>query len=659
MNYLDIFMVVFFPIVAGIVMAIVCRRDDRQLYLGGILATAVTFLWMVRCAVMDSGVLTVPGVELSFAMGGFQKVYGLVVCFMWLIAALLSPQYFKGHHNLRRYYFFFVICLGFTMGVFLSADLLTTFTFFELMSLGSYAWVVQEETDGAIRAGSTYLAIAVLGGLVTLMGLFMLHDLTETLAIAQLKDACAAVADRKALWGSAVCILFGFAAKAGMFPLHIWLPKAHPVAPAPASALLSGVLTKAGIFGVLMITADILCGDHAWGILILVIGTITMVLGALMAVFGTDIKYILACSSLSQIGFISVGVAMICLLGEHNALAANGTILYMMNHSLVKLTLFLFAGVVYYNTHALDLNAIRGFGRGKPLLHGVYLCGACSLAGVPGFLGYLSKTLVHEAIVEFAEESGSLGVTVVEWLFLFSGGLTAAYLLKMYIAIFWSESAPTLHHHDSWGTATSRIAVCAAAITLPVLGLLPHGLSEKISATTLDFTGGHPFSHAIHYFSLVNLKGVAISLAIGTLVYLFFIRKVLLKEAVYLNRWPLWLSLENSVYVPAIRGLYTVLFAILHVVCDLPDAIVLLLRRTLLAPKEVGYHHVDHLEPYPTHAIRLANHRGCEPSLVVDHSGTRSETADRLRASLSFGLMMTGLGLIIILSVVICCVFIK
>ena len=170
-----------------------------------------------------------------------------------------------------------------------------------------------------------------------------------------------------------------------------------------------------------------------------------LVLGAVMAVFSTNLKYILACSSLSQIGFILVGVAMLTLLGEHNALAAHGTVLYMLNHSLVKLTLFLFAGVVYYNTHQLDLNRIRGFGRGKPLLHGLFLCGACSLAGIPGFLGYISKTLVHEAVVELAVETGSSAITAVEWLFLLSGGLTVAYLTKIYVAVFWQKAPPDAH----------------------------------------------------------------------------------------------------------------------------------------------------------------------------------------------------------------------
>ena len=364
------------PAVMAVGIAIPRRRELSAQWVGElVIATALLVLgaMLALCRLPVGTAIVSPVVGLSFTFGGFQRLYGLVVCFMWLICAMLSPQYFRGHRHLRRYYFFFLICLSFTLGVFLSADLKTTFLFFELMSLGSYVWVVQEETPEALEAGKTYLTIAVLGGLVTLMGLFLLQHLTGTLMLSALKAACAAVTDRTSLWWAALCVFFGFAAKAGVFPLHIWLPKAHPVAPAPASALLSGVLTKAGIFGILVVTVYLLPGSRSWGVLVLILGCITMVLGAVMAVFSTNLKYILACSSLSQIGFILVGVAMLTLLGEHNALAAHGTVLYMLNHSLVKLTLFLFAGVVYYNTHQLDLNRIRGFGRGKPLLHGLFL----------------------------------------------------------------------------------------------------------------------------------------------------------------------------------------------------------------------------------------------------------------------------------------------
>ena len=650
--------VVLLPVLSALVIALLPDRHDDGKRLGSlsIVFTLLTLLAMVYvAATADGSTVTVPVMRLSFWAGGFQKLYGLVVCFMWFVSALLSPQYFHGHHHLKRYYFFFLICLGFTAGVFLSADLYTTFLFFELMSLSSYAWVVQEESPDALDAGKTYLTIAVLGGLVTLMGLFLLYRLTGTLVIADLPGLCAGVADRSQLWAAALCIFFGFAAKAGVFPLHIWLPKAHPVAPAPASALLSGVLTKAGIFGALIITADLLPGEHRWGVLLLVLGAVTMVLGAAIAVFSNNLKYILACSSLSQIGFILVGTAALSLLGQHNALAAHGTVLYMMNHSLVKLTLFLLAGVVYCNTHALDLNQIRGFGRGKPLLHILFLCGACSLAGIPGFLGYISKTLVHESLVELAAESGSLGITAVEWLFLFSGGLTAAYLTKIYAALFWQKPAASTGR--TWGTPATMAALILAALPLPVLGLLPHVLAEPAAALALPFVGGHPFGHAVHYLSWENLKGVAISLTIGMAVYFLFIRLVLMDrregQVVYLERWPRWLSLEDRVYRPTIRGLYRLLNVVLRAVCDALDFLVLLARRTFLRDSR------PRRRKSPRSAvIHAMTHGGKRTEQeAADRLGTVLDTLRRMEGSLSYALLMSCLGLCIVLVCILLYVF--
>ena len=645
-------LLILLPLMGSVPLLLVRSESETRLGRWSCAVTGLTLLVMVLAVCTRFGVsLDIPLCGIHFTLDGFRAIYGLVVSFMWFVSALLTPQYFRGHHHLRRYHFFFLLCLSFTLGVFLSADLYTTFLFFELMSLSSYAWVVQEESPDALDAGKTYLAIAVLGGLVTLMGLFLLYRLTGTLVIAQLPDACAMVTDRGQLWAAALCILFGFAAKAGVFPLHIWLPKAHPVAPAPASALLSGVLTKAGIFGALIITADILPGEHRWGVLLLVLGAVTMVLGAAIAVFSNNLKYILACSSLSQIGFILVGTAALSLLGQHNALAAHGTMLYMMNHSLVKLALFLFAGVVYYNTHALDLNDIKGFGRGKPLLHVLFLCGACSLAGIPGFLGYLSKTLVHEALVEYAHMSGMTIITVVEWLFLFSGGLTAAYLTKIYVAIFWQKGKET---GKQWGKPLSVIALCLAAVALPVLGLTPHAIAERISGATLDFTGGHAFDHAIHYFAWTNLKGVVISLAIGMVVYFLFIRTVLMrKDGLYLSRWPKWLSLEDSVYKPFFRALFAVVGVVCRVACDAFDVVVLAVQRVLLRPSKE-----KEPQSYSPLVQAIARQSGDKAAReAADRLDTRRDMRDRMAHSLSFGLLMTCLGLCVILTVVICHVF--
>ncbi len=675
-----ILLCVLFPALSAAVAFGVDKKVPRLQSGWVLLSTAAVLAGTLLLALCHADGTTVAFAGLSFTVDGFRGIYAVVTAFMWFCAALLSPRYFKGHHHLGRYYFFFLLTLGATVGVFLSADLITTFVFFEIMSFASYVWVVQEQNKEAMSAGKTYLAIAVMGGMVLLMGLFLLHSITGTLVIRELSAALSAVQKTPRLYIAAFCMLFGFGAKAGLFPLHIWLPRAHPVAPAPASALLSGVLTKTGVFGMLLISANILTEDAVWGYTLLVLGTITMVLGAVIAVFSTNLKRTLACSSLSQIGFITVGVSMLVLLGEENALAANGTVLYMLNHSLVKLVLFLCAGAIYAGAHTLDLNRLRGYGRNKPLIAIPFFLGAASLAGIPGMLGYVSKTLVHESIVEYAHHGGAL-ITAVEWLFLFSGGLTAAYMLKLFITIFVQKPTALTPDGGKKMDALSVTALLLSAVALPVAGVLPHGLAEKVSGAMLSFVGGHESHHAVHYFAFVNLKGVLISLGIGAAVYLIVIRRLLTKRQedtrVHYNPFEGIFSLENNVYKPLLRAVLFLLgaacaflhravdtiigglLAVLTLLCrffgDITDLFVWIAKRTVLRPAK------DIHEPHPR---RFAYALGCLYGRLskkdAAHTGeafvrgmeTIAKTTRRLTGNFSFALLMTCFGICIILVII-------
>ena len=672
-----IILCVFLPVIASVFAYPLNKKNEKLCHGFVILSTSVVLASSMILALSDvDGTASI--LSMNFIKSGFQSVYAIITAFMWFCASLLSPQYFKGHHNIGRYYLFFLLTLGATMGVFLSADLMTTFIFFEIMSFASYMWVVHEQDKNAMAAGKTYLTIAVMGGMVLLMGLFLLNSITDTLVISELHSAIVKAGSSTKLYVAAFCMLFGFGAKAGLFPLHIWLPKAHPVAPAPASALLSGVLTKTGIFGILIITANIMNGDKVWGYALLILGTITMVLGAVIAVFSVNLKRTLACSSLSQIGFITVGISMVCLLGEENALASNGTVLYMLNHSIVKLVLFLCAGAIYAGAHTLDLNKLRGYGRNKPEILIPFLFGACSLAGIPGLAGYISKTLVHEAIVEYAHHSGEFFITVIEWLFLFSGGLTAAYMLKLFITIFVqkpTEKTPVTHGKTS---VLSAVSLIISAIPLLVVGVLPHAVAEKISLTMIPFIDGHDFHHQVHYLAFTNLKGVLISLAIGITVYLLVIRKALMKnengKIVHYNPLADKFSLENNVYNPVSKLLIVavgeicsffdklpeilinagmvVLTVILRACSDITDIILLLLDKSVFKMAK---------EPHEPHERRFAyaigyaygmltrKGRQVQAERFVRASETLDKTTTSLSKNFSFALFMTCLGISIIL----------
>ena len=594
---------VFMPIVGAFLSYMIGRKSKagRDLFACGltIIEFACSLLLVFSADLSEKNLFVIPevcGMGLQFTVDGFRVVYAAIAAFMWMMTTLLSKEYFGHYRNRNRYYLFLLVTLGATEAIFLSADLYTTFVFFEIMSLASYVWVAQDERPASLRAAATYLAVAVIGGLVMLMGIFMLYHQAGTLQIDLLHEAC----HGKNVYPAALCLLFGFGAKAGAFPLHIWLPKAHPVAPAPASALLSGILTKTGVFGILVISCQILMHDALWGTFILLLGVVTMFLGALLAVFSIDFKRTLACSSVSQIGFILVGVGMQGLLAEHNALAVRGTLLHMVNHSAFKLVLFMVAGVIYMNLHKLDLNEIRGFGYKKPLLGAIYLMGALGIGGIPLFSGYVSKTLLHESIVEYIHgmEHGEfltsfIGIgdmKLIEAIFLVSGGLTLAYMCKLFVAVFLEKNndaavQKAYEERKNYMTPCSAFALTASAVLIPIMGMLPYATMNRIADMGQNFMGHVHMEHEVHYFTWTNLKGSVISILIGAVVYFVVVRGFMMEKQAdgttkYVNRWPAKLDLEELLYRPVILK---VLPSVCGGVCKVLDQITDIFVRIAIA----------------------------------------------------------------------------
>lgn len=732
---------VFGPMAAGILSYLLGRfqKDLRSRFAD--LVTGLTFglflylFWqMLTSGQNGSAMLPVRadipeicGMGLHFTLDGFRALYGMIAAFMWFMSTLFSREYLSHYRNRNRYYLFLLVTLGATEGVFLSADFYTTFIFFEIMSLTSYVWVAHDEKREALRAAGTYLAVAVIGGLVMLMGIFLLYDVTGTLFFDELTGLysaygtaanglqTAAVTQKwgagtvsassamTQLWIAGFCLLFGFGAKAGAFPLHIWLPKAHPVAPAPASALLSGILTKAGMCGILILTAYLFLGNTAWSSMILLLGVCTMVVGAVLALFSVDLKRTLACSSVSQIGFILVGVGMSGLMGAENLIAVRGSLLHMVNHSLIKLTLFMAAGVVYMNVHTLDLNALRGFGRRKPLLHYIFLMGALGIGGVPLWNGYISKTLIHESIVEYTElvRNGSIAALQwIEWAFLISGGLTVAYMTKLYVALFVEKNtdAAVQEKYDTlngkYMNKVSAAALTISASLLPLMGFFPYAVMDRLSQMGQGFMNVEETELAVSYFSLTNLKGAAISLVIGAVVYavvvrLWMMRPVETTRAVntvknpedtkestskgqgrnprrkYVNRWNSYLDLEDRLYRPLLLQILPFLCGMVCRVLDsLVDTVVVLLRKTVYRdsrlpqelPEGTAFTHLCACIASTFQQIGNLTYRRKRPVHVdYDHKFAMiheewAENSTMIARSMSFGLLLFCIGLILMIA---------
>ena len=634
---------VFSPFVGALIAYILGRHNEKARDCFAIALTALELVLAVVLAVVHSGGIflqfggfLVTG--LSFEVNGFKAAYAVITALMWAGTTLFAPEYFRHEkEGLERYWMFILLTLGATEGVMLSGDLMTTFIFFEILSFTSFTWVIHEQTKEAVKAGYTYLFIAVFGGLVLFMGLALLYYETGTLSYADLKAAVDACPDRRMILAAGICVLLGFGAKAGMFPLHVWLPKAHPVAPSPASALLSGILTKVGIYGILMITLHALVEDSVFGTIILIAGMITMLLGAVLGVFSVNLKRTLACSSMSQIGFILTGVGMLILLSaagseEGYAIALPGLLLHMVNHSIIKLTLFMCAGVVVMNLHKLNLDEIRGWGRKKNKLKIAFALGALGIGGVPLMNGYMSKTLLHEGIVEGIHAIGKISsyLKAAEWIFLVSGGLTFCYMLKLFICIFVEENKdPVLQQkYDMPGAYMNRastVAILGSSIFCLLLG------QPLISTRLGAFMSGN--SHILHFkaFTLINLKGGAISLAIGGILYLVVVRGLLKISGHYADYWPKWLDLENLVYrgIPA-RFIFALWCTVLRIVEMSTDTIIVLIRKTFMRETRV----------------RNSSHRfGLAGVMAAEFS----EAAKPIVTNFTFALLMTCLGIIVML----------
>lgn len=683
--------IVFIPMIAAILSYLLGRQNKKKRNLFANIITGVTFILCISSILMlndiePGSVYTLPGVcgmGLHFTLDGFRAIYGTIAAFMWFMTTLFSGEYFSHYRNRNRYYLFLLLTLGATEGIFFSADFYTTFIFFEIMSLASYVWVAHDEKPDSLRAAGTYLAVAVIGGLVMLMGIFLLYDAAGTLFFADLADMpLLSGKSSPQIWAAGLCLLFGFGAKAGAFPLHIWLPKAHPVAPAPASALLSGILTKAGMYGILILTSYLFLGSAAWGAMILLLGVLTMVVGAVLALLSIDLKRILACSSVSQIGFILVGVGMSGLLGAENALALRGSLLHMVNHSLIKLVLFMAAGVVFMNVHKLDLNEIQGFGRHKPLLNYIFLMGVLGISGMPLWNGYVSKTLLHESIVEYynliseGKAAGPCGGSLmsgIEWIFLISGGLTAAYMLKLYVCLFLEKNTnPAVQKdyddlHGSYMNRTSALALTLSATLLPIGGFLPNIVMDGIA----DFGQGFLFAanaERVSYFSLENLRGSLISLVFGLLIYGFIVRPLLRKAAPdgknmhYVNRAPAWLDLENMLYRPLLLQILPFTFGMICRILDsLVDTIVVILRKTIYRDAKLP-HELAEGTPLTHFCACIASGFQRLGNLTVHRKDPRtqdyehrlalfqeewSENSTLIFRSMSFGLLLFCIGLIL------------
>lgn len=486
----------------------------------------------------------------AFHADALSAIFVILAAFLWLVVSIYSPKYMEHEGKAISFQLCTLLTLFSVLGVFLAGNLVTLLLFFELMTVSSYFWVIHKWNKESIRAGYFYLFFSIVGGLLVALGIAIMGSATELLPT--IGSGMVTASDPKLFAWSIALFIIGFAIKAGMVPLHLWLPYAHSVAPTPGSALLSGLLIKVGAYGLIR------TGEFAgWGTklesgmawlssTIIILGVSTMLLGVLSALIQSNAKKLLAYHSISQMGYIILGLGVALYLGSNGGYGLSGAIYHIINHALFKIALFLGVGVIYLHTGETNLYKLGGLWRRFPVTAILMLVAVLGITGAPGLNGYASKSLIHHG-VSLAAETGATWLVWVERLFLVVGVGTAASFSKLYYLIFLGK--PTKLNINDEGSPKLQIAMSLLAVVMIVIGIKPDLLLNFAIAPAAQSLGMKEVTTTLMHLSFWNFKDIfdmIITLILGILVCWLG-----LKTGVFHWHPPVWLTIEGMVKLVA------------------------------------------------------------------------------------------------------------
>jgi multicomponent Na+:H+ antiporter subunit D len=420
----------------SLVVIIAMPKKSRRLRLWlcflGSLATFGVVLSLLP-GILDGSTYTVKlasvveGLEMRLTVDTLGCNFALILSFLWMLATLYSISYID--HKENRFFAFMALCESFLLGCAFSSNMFTYFIFYELMTFGSYPLIIHEETAMARRAGYKYLVYAIAAGTVLFFAIIAHYFWGDgQLGFGQYGVLSLEFASRAALMAIFFTYLAGFGVKAAIMPLHGWVPDAHPAAPSPASALLSGVILKAGAFGIVRVVFNVfgieLMRELSVFIVMAVLACITIIVASIFALTQDNLKRRLAYSSIGQVSYIILGLAM---LAQDGAL---GGVMHITHHALMKGCLFLCAGVILVKTGKKNISEMKGMGFKLPITMICFSICALGMMGTPPTVGFITKWFLG---------SGSLeaGLPIYLVVILSSALLNAAYFLPIiYIAFF-------------------------------------------------------------------------------------------------------------------------------------------------------------------------------------------------------------------------------
>lgn len=420
----------------------------------------------------ETRIALLPGLDLVLRAGPLSLLFVTLSAVLWLITTVYAIGYLEGSPNRSRFFGFFSLCVTATVGVALAGNLLTFLLFYEMLTLSTYPLIVHRGTEEARRAGQSYLVYTVCGGTALLLGTVWLYTLTGSLEFTAHGFVQEAMQEhRSALVMIFILLIAGLGVKAALLPLHGWLPQAM-VAPAPVSALLHAVaVVKAGAFGIVRVVYSVFGVESAaeLGVMrpLAWLASTTIIYGSVRALFQDDLKRRLAFSTVSQVSYIILGVAIV------GPIASIGGIVHLVHQGLMKITLFFCAGNLAETLGIHKVSEMDGVGRRMPWTMAAFTLGALGMIGVPPIAGFVSKWYLSMGALQAGQD----------WVLLVLAGssaLNALYFLPIVHRAWFrkaSEPWPQERHfgrkETAWALLLPPVITALLALGAGVLASMP------------------------------------------------------------------------------------------------------------------------------------------------------------------------------------------
>lgn len=487
--------VILLPILGGVLVPILDfhTRKGRELFIMSVV-TATSILCWVMLGSLRGEALTLyhltHTIDITLRLDGMGSVFVVLVSVLWPLACLYAFEYMEYVHKKNQFFMFYTMSYGITLGVALSANLITMYLFYEMLTLCTFPLVGHEGTNETRAASNKYLVYSMAGATAAFIGIIVILTHGGSLDYSVIGFSPEVIGDSHALFEAAFLFMFfGFGVKAAICPLHGWLPTAG-VAPTPVTALLHAVaVVKSGVFAIARVIyytyGTEFLQDTPSQRVGLLFTAFTIVYGTVMAWREIHFKKRLAYSTISNLSYIVFAFMLMTPEGLQSGL------MHMVFHGIIKISLFFVAGAVIHTTERKYVTQLKGFARKMPISFGAFTIASLGLMGVPPLCGFLSKYAIAEASVQLGGFYGGIGVAAL----LVSAMFTAMYLMTIVIRAYFPPNDFDMKEIDDVKEVNWYITLplCILCIAIIVLGINATGLMKIIHLAAMDAFPGLGF----------------------------------------------------------------------------------------------------------------------------------------------------------------------